>query len=91
MLLPALTIVFSEGAERMVHKFRFLDDNSHSFIGPKMMAKESRFVEATTSCQHRKNYHRECMRTQAIAGWLSNSIRLSMPLPNTLGRGLYNL
>jgi hypothetical protein len=71
--LPSFSVamrktVFSEGAERMVHKFRFLDDKSNSFIGPKMVAKESRFVEATTSSyQHRMNYHREFMRTQAIA------------------------
>ena len=70
--LPSFSVamrktVFSEGAERMVHKFRFLDDKSNSFIGPKMVAKESRFVEATTTYQHRFNYHREFMRTQAIA------------------------
>ena len=47
--LPSFSVamrktVFSEGAERMVHKFRFLDDRSNSFIGPKMVAKESRFL-----------------------------------------------
>ena len=70
--LPSFSVamrktVFSEGAERMVHKFRFLDDKSNSFIGPKMVAKESRFVEATASYEQRMNYHREFMRTQAIA------------------------
>jgi hypothetical protein len=57
--------VFSEGAERMMHNFRvlgdksnsFIDfhvlgDKSNSFIGPKLVAKESRFVEATNSYQH---------------------------------------
>ena len=59
--------VFGEGAERMVHKFRFLDDKTQNFIGPKMVAKESRFVDLETSYQHRMDYHREFMRTQAIA------------------------
>jgi len=59
--------VFGEGAERMVHKFRFLDDKTQNFIGPKMVAKESRFVDFETSYQRRMDYHREFMRTQAIA------------------------
>ena len=55
--LPSFSVamrktVFSEGAERMVHKFRFLDDRSNSFIGPKMVAKESRSVK-TPSLQYR--------------------------------------
>jgi len=58
--------VFSEGAERMVYKFRFLDSSDH-FTGPKMVAKESRFVDVNTDYENRLSYHREFMRTQAIA------------------------
>lgn len=58
--------IFDEGAERMVHKFRFLDDND-TFIGPKMVAKQSRFVELEGSYEDRMNYHREFLRTQALA------------------------
>jgi hypothetical protein len=36
--------IFDEDAERMVHTFRFLNDNDR-FIGQKMVAKQSRFVE----------------------------------------------
>ena len=70
--LPSFSVamrktVFSEGAERMMHNFHVLGDKSNSFIGPKMVAKESRFVEATNSYQHRMNYHSEFMCAQAIA------------------------
>ena len=58
--------IFDEGAERMVHKFRFLDDNDN-FIGPKLVAKQSRFVEMAGSYEDRMNYHREFLRTQALA------------------------
>ena len=58
--------IFDEGAERMVHKFRFLDENDN-FIGPKMVAKQSRFVELEGSYDGRMNYHREFLRTQALA------------------------
>ena len=58
--------VFGEGAERMVHKFRFLD-NSRAFIGPKMVAKESRFVVEDDNAEKRHEYHRGFLRTQSIA------------------------
>jgi hypothetical protein len=58
--------IFDEGAERMVHKFRFLTDNDR-FIGQKMVAKQSRFVELEGSYEDRMNYHREFLRTQALA------------------------
>jgi hypothetical protein len=35
--------IFSEGAERMVRKVRFVDSNGN-FIGPPYVAKESRFI-----------------------------------------------
>lgn len=60
------TPIFDEGAERMVHKFRFLDENDN-FIGHKLVAKQSRFVELEGSYDNRMNYHREFLRTQALA------------------------
>jgi hypothetical protein len=60
--------IFGEGVERIVHKFRFLDDEGN-FVGPKMVAKESRFVDqgnrGTTA--QKMDYVREFMRTQALA------------------------
>lgn len=66
---------FGEGAERMAFKFRFVDKTGN-FVGPKMVAKESRFVEMTEGgselgaqylLSSRHSYHRQFMRTQAIA------------------------
>ena len=36
---------FGEGAERLAYKFRFVDPTGKNFVGPVMVAKESRFVE----------------------------------------------
>jgi len=59
--------VFGEGAERVVHKFRFLDGRG-KFIGPLMVAKESRYVvEEDDTAEKRRDYHRDFMRTQSIA------------------------
>ena len=61
--------IFGEGAERIVRKFRFLQ-NERVFVGPVMVAKESRFIErksGSRSYEQRMDYHREFMRTQAIA------------------------
>jgi len=58
--------VFGEGVERIVHKFRFLGENGQ-FIGPKYVAKQSRFVEEKGTYQTRMNYHRNFMRTQVNA------------------------
>jgi len=68
------TQIFGEGAERIVRKCRFLDD-AKKFIGPIMVAKESRFVPeidydenyGSKTYTMRMNYHKEFMRTQAIA------------------------
>jgi hypothetical protein len=65
--------IFGEGAERMVRKFRFVqdqeieDDEYPEFIGPVMVAKESRFVSEDADYGERLNFHRSFMRTQAIA------------------------
>jgi hypothetical protein len=40
--------IFGEGAERMVHKFREYDCNEQ-FVGPFLVAKESRFAEDVES------------------------------------------
>jgi hypothetical protein len=38
---------FGEGAERLAFKFRFLLGDSDSFVGPVMVAKESRYVSSS--------------------------------------------
>lgn len=78
--LPSLSVAlkksaFGEGAERLAFRFRFLDPSGKLFIGPKMVAKESRFVETNEEMDesveylqsHRHSYHRVFMRTQATA------------------------
>jgi hypothetical protein len=64
--------MFESGAERQVRKFRFLGADQHTFTGPIMVAKESRFVEEESTYQHRHTFHREFLRTQAIAARLSS-------------------
>jgi len=77
--------IFGEGAERMVRKFRFFDESSpHSpwdlskiqpefshFSTLKFVAKESRFVDVSGAYADRMEYHREFMRTQAIASQMA--------------------
>eukprot|EP00523_Entomoneis_sp_CCMP467_P017613 CAMPEP_0168803616 /NCGR_PEP_ID=MMETSP0726-20121227/84_1 /TAXON_ID=265536 /ORGANISM="Amphiprora sp., Strain CCMP467" /LENGTH=846 /DNA_ID=CAMNT_0008855419 /DNA_START=38 /DNA_END=2575 /DNA_ORIENTATION=- len=69
-------LAFGEGAERLAFKFRFIDENG-KFTGPKMVAKESRFVEdlddpGTNYLQsQRHSYHKTFMRTQATASWFA--------------------
>eukprot|EP00977_Amphora_coffeiformis_P008381 scaffold1893_cov220-Amphora_coffeaeformis.AAC.26 len=66
---------FGEGAERLAFKFRFVANDGKTFIGPKMVAKESRFIETKDSIDDqvgyllsdRFSYHKQFMRTQAIA------------------------
>jgi hypothetical protein len=70
--LAVKKLVFGEGAERIVYKVRFLDWK-RDFIGPKMVAKESRFVEAHGNYDDRMNYHRDFLRTQAIASELADT------------------
>lgn len=70
--VPSLSVamknlIFGEGVERMVRKFRYLDDNGN-FMGPRFVAKESRFVEENESTyKSRMDYHQEFMRTQVLA------------------------
>ena len=65
--------VFGEGAERLVRRFRYLDDQNN-FVGPKWVAKESRFVEeeeedekSSTLKSSPIDYHRDFMRSQMLA------------------------
>lgn len=66
------TSVFGEGAERIVHQFRFLDDDD-TFLGTPYVAKESRFVEEHGSVwTERMAYHEQFMRTQVMASDLAD-------------------
>jgi hypothetical protein len=83
--------IFGEGAERMVHKFRFLNQRME-FTGPLMVAKESRFVDEEASYEQRLEYHRNFMRTQAIASEMADKFNaaiedLSKRLPANWGFG----
>jgi len=70
--VPSFTVavkklIFGEGAERVVRKFRYLDQNGN-FFGPKMVAKESRFIDPVQgSYKEKKAFHESFMRTQALA------------------------
>ena len=68
--VAAKNMYFGEGAERLVRKLRFLGEGN-KFIGPVMVAKESRFLEKRKagwkSQKERLRYHSEFMRTQALA------------------------
>lgn len=60
--------IFGEGAERVVHRFREIDRNNN-FIGPKLVAKESRFVEDHIEGL---DFHRSFCKTQATARHLAH-------------------
>ena len=71
-------LVFGEGAERIVYKVRFLD-HEKKFVGPKMVAKESRFIqEGQGTYEDRMNYHRDFLRTQAIASELADQFNAAL-------------
>eukprot|EP00039_Didymoeca_costata_P013633 m.210822 g.210822 ORF g.210822 m.210822 type:complete len:701 (-) comp15827_c0_seq1:1753-3855(-) len=55
--------IFGEGAERMVRRFREVDVNGE-FVGNKLVAKESRFVEDT---EQGIKFHESFCKTQAEA------------------------
>ncbi len=57
--------IFGEGAERIVRKLRYIRDKR--FIGPVMVAKESRFLSKDGTSKQYMDYLREFMRTQSIA------------------------
>jgi hypothetical protein len=77
-------LAFGEGAERLAFKFRFVGKKSHTFVGPVMVAKESRFVEdlqASTEnylTSHRHAYHKTFMRTQAAASRFAKMFNISI-------------
>ncbi len=58
--------IFGEGAERIVSKLRYLDEQN-SFHGPRLVAKESRHTQSKTNIRKQEQFHRSFMRTQAIA------------------------
>jgi hypothetical protein len=58
--------IFGEGAERMVHKFREVD-RWDRFVGPKLVAKESRFLEHDHNNTARIQFHKMFCKTQAWA------------------------
>ena len=67
-------LVYGEGAERIVYKVRFLNEQGW-FFGPKMVAKESRFLESIVDATNDDDdnyseklaYHEEFARTQTLA------------------------
>lgn len=61
-------LVFGEAAERLVRQFRYLDDKNN-FVGPKWVAKESRFVDEEKDSEYKSeiDYHRDFMRSQMLA------------------------
>jgi Mg-chelatase subunit ChlD len=81
--LPSFSVAkkkraFGEGAERLAFKFRFVGADGVTFVGPKMVAKESRFIETKGDgdkgniedsylMSDRFSYHKQFMRTHAIA------------------------
>lgn len=77
--LPSFSVAwkksaFGEGAERLAFKFGFVGEKSR-FVGPKMVAKESRFVETKDDgtvkylLSHRHSYHKTFMETQSVAAY----------------------
>ena len=59
------TEIFGEGAERVVSKFREYDANG-DFVGPWMVAKQSRFIEDEKT-EDQKRFHRSFCSTQQTA------------------------
>jgi hypothetical protein len=63
--------IFGEGAERMVRKFREVGSNGQ-FLGPKMVAKESRFIEDLRS-DDLIQFHKVFCKTQCKAQGLADA------------------
>lgn len=63
--------IFGEGAERMVSNFREYDING-TFVGPWMVAKESRFIEDLDN-RDLKRFHRAFCETQQTASRIANA------------------
>jgi hypothetical protein len=66
--------IAGEGAERIVHKCREVDEHG-TFVGPKMVAKESRFVEDATL---KEQFHVAFAKTQAKASELANHFNAAL-------------
>ena len=81
-------LVYGEGAERIVYKVRFLNEKSQ-FFGPKMVAKESRFLEAIGDISNSDGaddgdynsklaYHEEFARTQTLASQFAGKFNVAL-------------
>jgi hypothetical protein len=89
--------IFGEGAERMVHKLRYLNEQAESpghFTGPLMVAKESRFIEEEARYDRSKRrpatleYHRSFMMTQGIASEMAARFNAALEeLKQSVGPG----
>ena len=72
------TPIWGEGAERIVRKIRCLNERG-AFHGPKMVAKESRFIDMEDhNYYQRMNYHREFLRTQSLASELAQKFNSAL-------------
>ena len=67
--------IAGEGVERIVHKFREVDENG-AFVGPKLVAKESRYVEDESALRVR--FHDTFATTQKRASELSKEFNVML-------------
>jgi len=74
--------VFGEGAERIVRKFRYLTKDNE-FVGPVMVAKESRFTDGDEVYDKKMDYHKNFMCSQSMASRLAKEFNAAIKnLPN---------
>lgn len=71
--------IIGEGAERMVRKFREVGPDGVSFVGPPLVAKESRFVEDLCRSD-RTRFHRVFCQTQRRAQQLAEEFNRRLAL-----------
>ena len=62
--------IFGEGAERIVSKLRYLDEEN-VFHGPRLVAKESRHILNRAAYKKQERFHATFMRTQALAAQMA--------------------
>ena len=77
--------IFGEGAERMVRKFREFDVR-RKFVGPWMVAKQSRFVEHENDADH-KMFHRSFCSTQLTSEYIAKKFNKRLAtIPGVISR-----
>ena len=77
--------IFGEGAERMVRKFREFDVR-RKFVGPWMVAKQSRFVEDENDADH-KMFHRSFCSTQLTSEYIAKKFNKRLAtIPGVISR-----